>query len=445
MVHNPALSAYGAASVAPSPVNRMMAAFAVDFRDGVDINLGVGYVNEGTIPGPAIADAVCRVTHAPERYRQVYNYGGPAGAASLQHAIHALLRHSGVPATALENRRTIIGGNGATSILEGLASVLEPGIVITADPYYYIYCEFLQRRGFEVITVPEDAEGLSTDALRGVLKTLGARRHSIRFLYAVTVNNPTCSILSERRRRELIDIASELSDEIGSWVPLIADAAYEMLIHDPTIERPPSVLTLDERDGAIEVGTLSKVFAPALRIGYATGPRNALMDALVQRTSDGGFSAPLILQSAAALLLEERFAEQQTRVNMGYREKAVAVRAAIERELGPHLEEIRGGQAGFYFYLTFRDVETVEGSAFYQFLARTTGNPATDGKSFQRHPRVVYIPGSFCVHPHGAMTEIGRRQLRISYGFESTGRIVEAIGLMGEAVAFACDTRRCGV
>jgi len=434
------LSRYGKASSAASPVNRMMAAFAADFRDGVDVNLGVGYVNENTIPRELIEQSLHEVLARPDKYRVALNYGGPAGSANLIDSIRRFLvdqRVGGLTAEVLARNEIIIGPNGATSLLEGLAHVTAPGVVVTSDPIYYIYCDYLERMGFAICAVPEDRDGLEVDRVEARLRDLGFGKDDVRFFYVVTVNNPTCTILSNARRGALVRLAARWSRELGRTVPVIFDQAYEHLIHDASAERPESGLLDDEWGLVYELGTLSKILAPALRIGYLIGRDGPLLRAMVQKTSDAGFSAPLVTQEMASYLLDYHVAGQIDRVNAGYRDKAGAVRRWIEARLGDALAECRGGRAGFYFYLTFDRVATHERSALFRFLARTTGRDDVDGPPGAKNPRVVYVPGAFCVHPRGEMVEEGKRQLRLSYGFEELPRIERAIDLMSEAVRYA--------
>jgi DNA-binding transcriptional MocR family regulator len=422
----------------------MMTAFAADFREGTDINLGVGYVSEEAMPREPLRLALDHVLANPGHHRNALNYGGAKGSPNLMASLRRFYLEQGIgrlTEQALQGRDMVIGPSGATSILQGLACIVKPGIVITGDPFYYIYCEYLERAGFEVIAVPEDNSGIRTERLEQKLQAIGERRRDVRFFYISTIGNPTGTILANARRRELLACAHRLSQDIGCKVPVLFDTAYEALVHDPSVEPPESALLSDRWGLAYEIGSLSKILAPALRVGYIIGPAGAVLDALVQFASDTGFSAPLITQELASHLLDTCAAAQLAAVRQDYRERAAAVRGWIEEHLGSMVSARTGGSAGFYFYLTFRDIETHEDSRFFRYLARATGDARIDGAGGALQPRVLYLPGQYCVSPRGELVDLARRQARISYGFESLPNIERGLRFMREAAEYAGTQR----
>ena len=212
----------------------------------------------------------------------------------------------------------------------------------------------------------EDNAGLQTDLLKVKLKTLGSAKEAIQFFYVVTVNNPSCTILSNHRKQELVEIVTELSHEVGRKILLFFDNAYRDLVHDSTVEPLESALCYDELGIVSEIGTLSKILAPGLRIGYLIGPKGKFLDSIIQRTSDIGFSAPLINQEIASYLLDNGIEAQIEKVNNGYREKAKQVKTWITELFGDNVQACSGGSAGFYYYLTLSNIATDSTSDFFQ-------------------------------------------------------------------------------
>ncbi len=420
------------ASLTPSAVNELTASFAEDFREGIDINLGVGYVNDKTIPTDAIKQAFEEIIANPIKYRNALNYGGSDGSPNLQNAIRNYYIQNqigGLTAEDFNNRKILIGANGATSLLDSISDIIEPGVVITADPYYYIYTETLERKGFTILAIPEDKDGIRINALKEAIQIIPPEKLS--FFYIVTVNNPTTVVLSNQRKREIVELAQELSTKANRLIPVIFDKAYEDIIHGNLPEQPVSGLKGAPNDLVFEIGTLSKILAPALRIGYCIGPDNAFSKVLTQRTSDIGFSNSLINQETSGWLLENTIAKQKAWVNKGYQDKARFIIKLFEKHLSPYLEDYTGGEAAFYFYLTFKNIRTDKESDFFRFLSRTTGDKKIDGDP-DKNPRLIYIAGDIC-----SKQEKAKYQLRLSYGFEEPEVFARAVKLMAEACEYS--------
>jgi 23S rRNA pseudouridine2605 synthase len=81
-----------------------------------------------------LCEALGPVAGDPVYYRQAFNYGGPEGSDHLISALRSFLAGGQVgqlDAATLERKRLIIGPCGATSLLESLAEVMAPGIVVS--------------------------------------------------------------------------------------------------------------------------------------------------------------------------------------------------------------------------------------------------------------------------------------------------------------------------
>ncbi len=433
------LSEFGTKSLTPSPINQMTASFSKDFRQGVDINLGVGYVNDETIPHEKLHQCFQYVLEHTELYKNALNYGSADGSANLVQAIRAYYVENNIgtiTAPLLDKKKICIGANGATSLLDAFAAIMPKGIVIITDPNYYIYTETLVRNGFSLCAIPEDSCGMRIDVLKQKLQEIDVSK--ISFVYVVTVNNPSSIILPNARRKAIVELFTELSHRVGRKIPIVFDKAYEDIIFDPTIQQPVSGLVYDKEGLVVEIGTLSKIIAPALRIGYAIGEDTELMQSLIQKTSDIGFSAPLINQEISARFLDAYIVEHAREVRESYRIKATQLKRLIDKHLGKYLSHYSGGQAGFYFYLTFANIETDVKSMFFQYLSRTTGNQEIDGNP-TKNPRLIYVPGEFCVSD--AAQQMGKYQLRISYGYEDISELERAVILMKDAVEYVLARR----
>ena len=66
---------------------------------------------------------------------------------------------------------------------------------------------------------------MSAAAVAETVAALGSERRQVRFLYFVTVGNPTSTIMAADQRRGLLELAQRLSRELGQRVLLVLDQA----------------------------------------------------------------------------------------------------------------------------------------------------------------------------------------------------------------------------
>jgi len=186
-------------------------------------------------------------------------YGATEGFEPLREAIVALMKVRG--ATVANTDILVTTGSQQGLDLLGKVLIGEGDTVLTEAPTFLAAIQAFKLYGAKVAGVPTDADGLDIDALE---KTLANGRP--KFLYVIpNFGNPSGALMSLERRKRLLDVA------VRHNLLIVEDDPYGELYFDAP--PPPSLYALSQQtDGAqgrvVYLGSLSKVVAPGLRVGW---------------------------------------------------------------------------------------------------------------------------------------------------------------------------------
>lgn len=151
--------------------------------------------------------------------------------------------------------------NGSQSVLDTLAKVLlSPGdIVALESPSYLGAITAFNAYEPRYVHIETDDQGLIPDSLVEVLET-----HAVKFIYLVTTfQNPTGRTLSPARRRQVAEIVKRFEALV------IEDDPYSDLRYRG---EPIAPFFTFAPENTVYVSTVSKVFAPGLRLGFCIAP-----------------------------------------------------------------------------------------------------------------------------------------------------------------------------
>ena len=281
-------------------------------------------------------DELARAWKAALRHSRgrLLEYGDPQGQIRLREALASYLSSERGLRT---DASGIVLTRGSQQALYLTAAVLiRPGDRVAVERLGYPPAhEALRAHGATLVPIDIDKEGIDTDVLSRV-----AREGGLRAVYCTPHHQfPTMVSLSARRRLALLDLARRYQ------VAVIEDD-YDNEFHFRGRPVPP-LASRDSAGSVIYVGTLSKVLAPGLRLGFLVAPEPVVRAAVARRRiiDRQGDAAT---EAALAMLVEDgTLARHLRKMRRAYERRQEAAASAIEELLGGHVsfERPAGGLA----------------------------------------------------------------------------------------------------
>lgn len=253
------------------------------------------------------------------------SYALPHGHPRLRSAIASMVAARRGVAASMENVCVTRGSQMALALTA--RTLLRPGdVVAVEDPGYRPAWEVFRAAGALVVPVPVDWEGVSVSAIE--------RLHDQQPLRAVFLTPhhqfPTTVTLSTNRRMQLLRFATQMN------IAVIEDDYDHEFHYDGRPIMP--LMAIDVNGVVIYIGSLSKVLAPALRIGYIVAPSDFINRAAAHRSFLDG-QGDQVLEAAIAELFDDGEIQRHVRrVAREYNVRRDALVDALHCQLGETVE-----------------------------------------------------------------------------------------------------------
>lgn len=212
-------------------------------------------------------------------------YSSAIGSAQLRNSLRDYLAHSRGLVTNSEN--ILITKGSQMGIFLSAQLLLEPGDQIAVGVSNYGSADdTFKFTGAKLLRIPVDDHGMDIDDLEKRLKKI-----RIKAVYIIPHHHfPTTVTMSMERRMKLLNLAKK-------YQFAIIEDDYDFDFHYDNKPYVP-LASIDHHHNVIYIGSISKTFAPALRIGFMVASQDFIVSASTLRQ---------IIDKQGDTLLEEAF------------------------------------------------------------------------------------------------------------------------------------------
>lgn len=217
---------------------------------------------------------------------QALQYGSGQGWEPLREQLVSVMTYDGIIGADPDDVVITTGSQQALDLMAEL--FINAGDVVLAEsPSYVGALGCFRARQADVVHVDMDEDGLIPAALEETIRRLKSAGRAIKFLYTIpNFQNPAGVTLTLERRQRIAEIC------MREHVLILEDNPYGLLgFHSDPL---PAIHSFSP-EGVVYLGSVSKMFAPGMRIGWALAPH--------------AIRAKLILASEAAILSPGMFGQ----------------------------------------------------------------------------------------------------------------------------------------